>query len=101
MQRRSQRIAGDDLLSRPRRELLEPAGRVLDGPLQHIDQIVVGFDVVQAAGADQTEIAEIGDRPRLPYTWLPSQWPLRSFANWCYRPGAEAGNIGKRSLRNV
>ena len=83
------------------REFSEPAGRMLDGPPQHIDQIVVGIDRVQAAGADQTEIAEIGDRPRLPNRWLPSQWPLRSFANWWYRPKAEVASLWKKTFRSA
>ena len=53
MQGRSQRIAGEALLPQSRREFVDAAGRMLTDSLQHIDQIVVGIDLVESAGDDQ------------------------------------------------
>jgi hypothetical protein len=54
MQGRAQWIAGDELLPQPRGEFVDAAGRVLAHTLQDIDQIIVGIDLVQPAGHDQT-----------------------------------------------
>lgn len=53
MQGRSQRIASEELLPQSRREFVDAAGRMPTDPLQHIDQIVVGIDLVESAGDDQ------------------------------------------------
>lgn len=49
----AQRIGGEELLPAPGREQPDLGGRVLAHALEHIDQIVVGVDLVQAAGDDQ------------------------------------------------
>jgi len=41
------------LLPQPGGELRDLGGRVLADALEHIDQINIGVDVVQAAGGDQ------------------------------------------------
>lgn len=53
MQGRAQRIAGEVLLPQSRREFVDSAGRVLTDTLQHVDQIVVGVDLVKPTGDDQ------------------------------------------------
>ena len=41
------------LLPQSRREFRDPGSRVLRDPLEHIDEIGVGIDVVEATGDDQ------------------------------------------------
>ena len=54
VQVRAQGVGGEVLLPAPRGEQVDLAGGVAIDALQNIDQIVVGVDVVQAAGDDQT-----------------------------------------------
>ena len=51
---RSQRIVAEVLLPQPWREFDHAAGRMLANPLQHIDEVGVGIDIVQPAGLQQT-----------------------------------------------
>ena len=53
MQWRAKRIVGEELLPQSRREFVGSAGRMLADPLQHIDQIVIGIDLVNSVGHDQ------------------------------------------------
>ena len=46
MQRGAQRLAGEVLLPVPRGEFGNSGCRMVADPLQHIDQIVVGVDLV-------------------------------------------------------
>lgn len=49
----SKRVGCEVLLPQPGGELHDLGGRVLADALEHIDQINIGVDVVQAAGGDQ------------------------------------------------
>ena len=49
----SKRIGREVLLPQPWGELRDIGGRVLADALEHIDQIGIGVDVVQATGGDQ------------------------------------------------
>ena len=50
---RAQGVVGEVLLPAPRGEQVDLAGGVAVDALQDVDQIVVGVDVVQAAGDDE------------------------------------------------
>ena len=54
MQRRSQRVVGEEWLPVSRGEFMDLAGGMLPDALQDIDEVVVRVDPVQSAGDDQT-----------------------------------------------
>jgi len=54
MQGRSQGIASEELLPQSWGEFVDAAGWMLTDSLQDVDQIVVGVDLVESAGDDQT-----------------------------------------------
>ncbi len=53
MQGRAQRIAGEERFPHSRREFMHARRRVLAHALQHVDQTVIGIDVVQLARHQQ------------------------------------------------
>ena len=53
MQGRAQGIAGEELLPESRREFVSLVGGMLTDALQHVDQIVVGVNLVPTTGDDQ------------------------------------------------
>ena len=53
MKIRSQGILGEELLPPPWREFLDAGKGMRVDPLQHVDQVRVGIDLVEHAGRDQ------------------------------------------------
>ena len=55
----SQQIVGENSLPQSRRELCDACSRVSTNTLQDIDEIVVGIDLMQATGREQTLSANL------------------------------------------
>ena len=53
MQVGAQRVIGEVLLPQPRRKLGDPGGGVQRDALEHIDEVGIWIDAVQAAGHEQ------------------------------------------------
>jgi hypothetical protein len=77
MQGRAQRIVGEALFPHPRREFMHARSRMLTHALQHIDQVIVGIDVMQLARHQQA----LRDADLLGTELGPAEHPVL-FAHW-------------------